>query len=115
TVSLAGPDPAPRGAAALVTTMLLFVAGVAIFGYVAAVGVEVIARAVLTGVIVERRRRRAIEARYDHLIICGYGRVGRRVAGEFRRSGIPHVVLDDSEYAIAVAEAERIRGNGTED
>jgi hypothetical protein len=49
TMSLAGLDTAPRGAAALVTTMLLFVAGVAIFGYVAAVGVEVIARAVLTG------------------------------------------------------------------
>jgi voltage-gated potassium channel len=68
-------------------------------------------------VIVERRRRRAIEALDDHFIICGYGRVGRRVAEEFRRSGIPHVVLDYSEYAIA-AEAEHellIRGNGTED
>ena len=118
TMSLAGLDTAPHGAAALVTTMLLLVAGVAIFGYVAAVVVEVIARGVLTGVIVERRRRRAIEALHDHFIICGYGRVGRRVAEEFRRSGIPHVVLDHSEYAIAAAEAEHellIRGNGTED
>ena len=49
TMSLAGLHAAPRGATALVTTMLPFVAGVAIFGYVAAVGVEVIARAVLTG------------------------------------------------------------------
>ena len=102
TVSLAGLDTAPRGAAALVTTMLLLVAGVAIFGYVAAVGVEVIARAVLTGVIVERRRRRAIEARHDHLIICSHRRVGRRVAEEFRRSGIPNVGADRVVSPLAV-------------
>jgi hypothetical protein len=103
TVSLAGPDTAPRGAAALVTTMLLFLAGVAIFGYVAAVGVEVTARAVLTGVIVERRRRRTIGARHDHFISCGYGRVGRRVAEEFRLSGTPDVGADRvvSPFAIA--------------
>jgi voltage-gated potassium channel len=118
TTSLAGLDTAPRGTAAIVTTMILFLAGVAIFGYVASVIVEVIARDVLTGVLVERRRRRAIEALHDHFIICGYGRVGRRVAEEFRRSGIPYVVLDFSEYALAAAEKENellVRGNGTED
>ena len=118
TTSLAGLDTAPEGTAAIVTTMILFLAGVAIFGYVASVIVEVIARDVLTGVLVERRRRRAIEALHDHFIICGYGRVGRRVAEEFRRSGIPYVVLDFSEYALAAAEKENellVRGNGTED
>ena len=118
TMSLAGLDTAPRGAAVLVTTMFLVVAGVAIFGYVASVLVEVIARDVLTGVLGERRRRRAIEALHDHFIIGGYGRVGRRVAEEFPRSGIPLVVLDYSAYAIAPAEAEHellIRGNGSED
>jgi voltage-gated potassium channel len=118
TTSLAGLDTAPSSTVAIVITMVLFLAGVAIFGYVAAVIVEVIARDVLTGVLVERRRRRAINQLRDHFIICGYGRVGRRVADEFRRSGIPHVVLDYSEYAIAAAEQENellIRGDGTED
>jgi len=118
TTSLAGLDTAPRGTWALITTMILVLAGVAIFGYVAAILVEVIARDVLTGVLVERRRRRAIEALHDHFIICGYGRVGRRVAEEFRRSGIRYVVLDFSEDALAAAEEENellVRGNGTED
>jgi voltage-gated potassium channel len=118
TTSLAGLDTAPRGTPAIVTTMILFLAGVAIFGYVASMIVEVIARDVLSGVLLERRRRRAIAALHDHFIICGYGRVGRRVAEEFRRSGIPYVVLDFSEYAIAAAEQENellVRGNGTED
>src|SRR5207253_4120747 len=111
-------DTAPRGTAALITTMILFVAGVAIFGYIASILVEVIARDVLTGVLVERRRRRTIEALRDHFIICGYGRVGRRVAEEFRRAGIRYVVLDFSEQAIQAAEEDNellVRGNGTED
>jgi voltage-gated potassium channel len=118
TTSLAGLDTAPRGTPAIVTTMILFLAGVAIFGYVASMIVEVIARDVLSGVLLERRRRKAIAALHDHFIICGYGRVGRRVAEEFRRSGIPYVVLDFSEAALAAAEEENellVRGNGTED
>ena len=43
---------------------------------------------VLTGALAERRRRRMIEQLSDHYIICGYGRVGRRVADEFREAGV---------------------------
>ena len=54
----------------------------------------------------------------EHYIICGYGRVGRRVAAEFRESGIEYVVLDFSPDAIeAAGEAGDlfIEGTGTED
>jgi voltage-gated potassium channel len=54
----------------------------------------------------------------DHYIICGYGRVGRRVADVFRESGADYVVLDFSEEALTAA-GERgdlyIEGNGTND
>ena len=59
-----------------------------------------------------------IEALHDHFIICGYGRVGRRVAEEFRRAGAPFVVLDYSEDALEHAREESVHfidGNGTED
>ena len=118
TTSLTGLDSTPRGTPAVITSIVLVLAGVAIFGYVAASIVEVIARDVLSGVWAERRRRRAIEALRDHFIICGYGRVGRRVAEEFRSSGIRYVVLDYSEEAIAAArETDElfIEGDGTED
>src|SRR5207248_11425158 len=42
--------------------------------------VEGIAGGVLTGVLAERRRRRAIERLSGHIIICGYGRVSRSIA-----------------------------------
>ncbi len=118
TTSLAGLDTAPHGRGALITSMLLFLVGVALFAYVASVVVEAIARDVLTGVWAERRRRRRIDALSDHYIICGYGRVGRRVAEELRAARVPYVVLDFSVEAIAAArEADElfIEGNGTED
>jgi voltage-gated potassium channel len=118
TTSLTGLDSTPKTHAAQVTTILLVLAGVAIFAYVGAVIVEMMARNVLGGALDERRRRKAIDQLRDQFIICGYGRVGRRVAAEFRRSGIPYVVLDYSTDAVAAA-AELgelfVRGNGTAD
>jgi voltage-gated potassium channel len=53
-----------------------------------------------------------------HFIICGYGRVGRRVAKEFRASDVRYVVLDFSEAALDAARENDdlfIEGDGTED
>jgi voltage-gated potassium channel len=118
TVSLTGLDSRPPSHAAELFTIALLLAGVAIFLYVAGALVEIIARGVLTGVFAERRRRVAIESLRDHYIICGYGRVGRRVAQEFREAGVEYVVLDFHEEALHVAQERGdlfIEGNGTED
>ena len=94
------------------------VAALQIIAYAGAVIVEAIAGGVLTGVLAERRRERRIQRLHEHFIICGYGRVGRRVAGEFRESGIDYVVLDFSQDAIEAAREAGdlfIEGTGTED
>jgi voltage-gated potassium channel len=118
TSSLAGVDSRPSGTAGEVLTMLLVLSGLAIFGYVAAVLVESITRGVVTGAWSERRRRRAIDRLENHYIICGYGRVGRRVAEEFRQADAKYVVLDFNEDAIEAAREHGdhfIEGNGTDD
>ena len=118
TTTLTGIDTKPTGTAAKLLTIALVIVGVAIFAYVASTLVEFVARGVFTGALAERRRRRAIEALRDHFIICGFGRVGRRVAEEFRRAAVPFVVLDFSEDAIEHAREEDvlfIEGNATED
>ncbi len=104
TTTLTGLDTAPNGNAALFLSIVLILAGLAIIAYAGAVIVEEIAGGVLSGALAERRRERAIDHLSDHYIICGYGRVGRRVAEDFRASGVPFVVLDHSDDAIAVAE-----------
>jgi len=108
TISLTGLDSAPRGAGGKIFTIFLLAAGVAIFLYVAGGIVEVIARGILTGAWAERRRRKAIDSLSDHHIICGYGRVGRRVAEEFRETGAEYVVLDVNPEAV---EAARVHGD----
>jgi voltage-gated potassium channel len=42
----------------------------------------------------KRRTRRMIDKLKDHYIICGFGRVGRNAANEFKRSSASFVVVD---------------------
>ena len=118
TVSLTGLDTVPRNDESRAISIVLVIAGLTIFAYVAAILVEGITGGVFTGALAERRRRRTIEHLSGHYIICGYGRVGRRVAAEFRESGTDYVVLDFSKDAIEeAAEAGDlfVEGTGTED
>jgi len=116
--SLTGLDTVPRTDSARILTIFLVLAGISIFAYIGSLVVEAIARGVIGGLWAERRRRKAIQALRDHYIICGFGRVGRRVAEEFRHEGAPFVVLDFSPDAKAAAEEENVlflEGNGTDD
>ena len=116
--TLTGLDTVPRNDSARIVTIFLVLAGISIFAYIGSLVVEAIARGVIGGLWAERRRRRAIEGLRDHYIICGFGRVGRRVAEEFRHQGARFVVVDYSAEAKAAAEEENvlfIEGNGTDD
>lgn len=104
--TLTGLDTVPKNDAARLVTIFLVLAGISIFAYIGSLVVEAIARGVIGGLWAERRRRRAIEALRDHYIICGFGRVGRSVAQEFRHEGTPFVVVDYSPEAKTAAEGE---------
>jgi voltage-gated potassium channel len=116
--TLTGLASAPDTDAAKIFTVLLLFSGVAVFFYIAGVIVDVMTRGVLSGVLDERRRRRMIEELEDHVIICGYGRVGRRVAAEFRATGTPCVVVDITPESVELAKSDGVPvvlGDGTED
>lgn len=116
--SLTGIDTRPHGTGAILLTIVLVLAGVTIFAFVAATIVEAIARGVWSDAVAERRRRRTIEHLRNHFIICGYGRVGRRAGREFAAAGVDYVVLDFGEEALAAAKERGLPfvvGNGTSD
>lgn len=118
TLSLTGIDTKPPNASGEVATILLVLAGVAIYGYLASAIVELIAHGVLTGAVTDRRRRRMIDKLTDHYIICGYGRVGREVGDEFCAARVPFVVLDFNPDVLEIARAEGVpwvEGSGTKD
>ena len=118
TSALVGLDTVPKNDSARLLSIFMVIAGVTIFGFVASMVAETIARGVITGAWAEKRRRRAIERLRDHFIICGYGRVGQRIGREFREAGVPYVVVDFHEDALRAAQElgdHLIVGNGTDE
>ena len=116
TTSLAGLDSVPDNTTGQVLSVVLIFCGVTIFAFVGAAIVEAIARGVFSGA--ERRRRKMIERLRGHTIICGYGRVGRRIADEFRLAGADFVIVDnDPEEVEAAREAGALalEGDAIED
>jgi voltage-gated potassium channel len=118
TVTLTGLDTVPAGDGPRIVSLVLVAVGLTIIGYAGAVIVEAVAGGVITGALAERRRERTIEHLHDHFIICAYGRVGRRVAEEFRAADVDYVVLDFHEDAVAAAKEDGvllIEGDATSD
>ncbi len=118
TASLTGLDTVPANDTSRLISIVLVLCGLTIIAYAGAVIVEAIAGGIFTGVLSERRRERAIERLTDHYIICGYGRVGQRVAEEFRAAEARYVVLDVSEVAVAAAKEHGdlfVHGDATDD
>ena len=66
----------------------------------------------------ERRIMKQINKLYDHYIICGYGRVGQRLAEDLDAAGHPFVVIDIAEKEIAELRDENllhVKGNAEEE
>jgi voltage-gated potassium channel len=108
---------APDDTAAKVFTLILVIGGVAVFLYVFALLIELAVSGSLGGALVRRRTARRVDRLEGHYIICGYGRVGRRIAREFREAGLEYVVVDFSPDAIKAARERGdlvIEGSGTD-
>jgi voltage-gated potassium channel len=64
------------------------------------------------------RKNRAMEHLKNHVIICGYGRMGQTLARELKRSRVPFVVVDRDEERVAQIVNEgflSFRGDATEE
>jgi voltage-gated potassium channel len=118
TASLTGLDTTPRGLGAEVLTIGVVLSGVAIFGYFAAQLFDAVAHRVFGGAWREKKRQKMIDRLRDHIILCGYGRVGRRAGEELRAAQVPFVVLDFSDEAKEHAremDDHFVDGSGVED
>ncbi len=72
-------------------TIAISVFGIGLVAFIAARA----ARVVVTSLPLDQRRiRRKLERMTDHYILCGYGRLGQRMADDLRRAGRAFVVID---------------------
>jgi voltage-gated potassium channel len=75
-------------------TVIVLLGGVATLFYTASTLMALVVEGGLHTRFAQRRFNRMLEALNEHFIICGYGRIGSIIADEFRKQGVPYIVID---------------------
>jgi len=84
-------------------TIVLILLGVGAFTYTFTAFADYLITGELQGTMRSRRMRIKIEHLDNHSIVCGFGRMGQRVAAEFQAREEPLVVVDADEVASEAA------------
>jgi len=100
TVGYGPPRELSPGGRAFATVFM--VVGVGTAGYLLSSAVQALVRSEILAAYGERRRQREMSKMRDHYIICGAGRVGRRIVREMRRAGVAFIVIESN--AVLAAE-----------
>ncbi len=90
----------PLSPAGRIFTIGLIVLGVVTASYAVTYGIQLITSQDFMKQIRDQRRRRELSKIDNHCIICGFGRLGRTLAGELKRRDFPMIVIDLDETAI---------------
>jgi voltage-gated potassium channel len=87
-------DLVPHTAAGRAFTLLIILSGVGTALYLFTVGAQLVIEGQLRDVFGRTAMQRRADHLNGHIIVCGYGRFGRAVAGELKRHGAEMVVID---------------------
>lgn len=91
-------------------TVAIALVGIGVVAFMASRGIQYL---VATQRYLERRMQRRIDALSDHYVICGYGRLGQRIAEDLRRAGLDVVIIDHSvERTLELQEASFLYVHG---
>lgn len=116
TVSTVGfREVEPLSATGQVFTMVLILLGVGATLYALGILIETLLEGRLLDLLGRRRMEKTLGTIHDHVIICGWGRVGREVAAEVAEAGRPLVVIDNDDERLADCPHPTVRGDATED
>ena len=105
----------PLDAAGMVFTILLILFGAGTALYAFSVLLEALVEGHLRTHLKERRMAHDIERLSDHVIICGWGRVGRACAAYLRATGRTPVIVDRDPARLASVEHPHVVGDVTDD
>lgn len=75
-------------------TMLVLIGGVSTLFYTASLFMAEVVEGDFYKRVEARRFNRMLDQLTNHFIICGYGRIGKVIADEFRRQDVPFIVID---------------------
>lgn len=101
-----------------ILTVALLAGGVGAVLYTLNVLVRLTMEGEITGALGLRRMRWRIEHMHDHVILCGFGRVGQEIARTLASRGATFVVVDEDEDALERAAEtgyDRVHGDARDD
>lgn len=98
-----------------VLTIVIIVVGVGTALYTFGAVVEALVEGRVSESVRRRRMERKIADMQDHVIVCGWGRVGKTVADYAKGYGMDVVVVDADPQRIADTERSNVLGDATSD
>lgn len=107
-----GPDVT---AAEKLFTMTIIATGVGTVFYTFTLGVQVVVEGQLREFVGRRRMDKKIAGMRDHVIVCGWGRVGKAVAHDLIRGGKDVVVVDMDAERVRSLQIATVVGDATLD
>jgi voltage-gated potassium channel len=105
----------PLSDGARVFTMILILLGVGAALYTLSALIETLVGGELEGTFGRRRMQRQIGRMKGHVILCGWGRVGRTISRELATADEPHVVVERDATKLEGVTCPNIVGDATDD
>jgi voltage-gated potassium channel len=105
----------PLDDAGKVFTIILILVGVGTALYTFSVVLETLFEGHLRELFGRRRMDRQIDAMNGHVIVCGWGRVGRAIAEELTAAGSDLVIVDMDPARVSLTSLPALLGDATED
>lgn len=108
----------PLSPAGRTFTIFIIIAGAAVAAYFLGVASQFFLDGEWRAQLERRWRVKMLSKLRDHVIVCGYGCVGRHVASELAREGLSFVIVDPSEKAVEAIQQEEypcIQGDATDE
>ena len=85
-------------------TMGIFVVGIGIISYIASQTTQLLFESEL---FLSKAMKKKISQLENHYIICGYGRIGHRIAHVLKDAGLPVVVIENRDSSIDRVESDQ--------
>lgn len=106
TISTVGySEVGPTPPSVRVWTILVIIFGISASAYTFGGFVQLVAQGEIERVLGRLRMSRDIEALKQHVIVCGFGRIGRILADELRRDQKQFVIVDHDHERVADAQS----------
>lgn len=105
-LSTVGLQPRPLGPSGQALTIVLVVVGLGVVLYTVALVTQQVIEGEFHALFGRRKMERIIDALHGHVIVCGFGRMGRMVCRELAAKPTPFVVVERDEADARRAEQE---------